>query len=306
MQVSIKRNWITCLVWSVWYGISIQACSTAPRVIPIPAASENALPSLRMGRDYTEAVAAIMTYMVRDLGLPQVEGVVWFYPTRSAFESALAADYLNDLKQIEKQFGPKGKAAFEQNIDTTAAQTAASSIAVGKYRRVLVNEWYFTKYPWWESIRVLAHELTHSAQSELVDGQFTLADRWVVEGFAEWVSYKFLDALNIDKFSKSRERNIDILASARQFQTFPSLAQMASGTAWQTWTRTLGHGATYRQAFAAVDLLVEQKGLPTVIEYFRLFKKTNNRDRNFIIAFGEPLSKFEEQFTEHLRSLLGK
>jgi hypothetical protein len=259
-----------------------------------------------MGGDYREALAAMMTFMVRDLGLPQVEGVVWFYPTRSAFEAALAADYLNDLNQVEKQFGPKGKAAFEQNIDARAAQTAASFIAVGKYRRVLVNEWYFMRYPWWESIRVLAHELTHSAQSELVDGRFTAMDRWPVEGFADWVSYKFLDALGIDNFSKSRQRTIDLLASARQFQTFPSLAQLASGTDWQTWNRTLGHVATYSQAFTAVDLLVEQKSLPVVIEYFRLFKKLNNRERNFVIAFGESLSAFEETFNAQLHGLIGK
>ena len=117
---------------------------------------------------------------------------------------------------------------------------------------------------------------------------------------------KFRDSLGIDNFSKSRERNIDLIASARQFQTFPSLAQLASGTDWQTWNRTLGHGATYSQAFTAVDFLVEQKGLSAVIDYFRLFKKLNNRDRNFVIAFGEPLSAFEEKFNAHLRGLVGK
>ena len=162
------------------------------------------------------------------------------------------------------------------------------------------------RYPWWESIRVLAHELAHSAQSELVEGRFTAADRWLVEGFADWVSYKFLDALNIDNFSKSRERTIDVIAGARQFQTFPSLKQLASGTDWQTWNRALGHVATYSQAFTAVDLLVEQKGLPAVIEYFRLFKKLNNPERNFVIAFGESSSAFESEFNAHLRGLIGK
>lgn len=284
----------------------MQACSTAPRVISIPVASGKPLPRLRMGGDYGEALGAMTTFMVRDLELPQVEGVVWFYPTRSAFESALAADFLNDLQQVEKQFGPKGKAAFEASISAGAAQTAATAVAVGKYRRVLVNEWYFMRYPWWESIRVLAHELTHTAQRELVDGRFTAADHWLVEGFADWVSYKFLDALGIDNFSKSRERNIELIASAKQFQTFPSLTQMVSGADWHTWNRTLGYVATYSQAFVAVDFLVEKRGLPSIIEYFRLFKKLNNRERNFSSAFGESLSKFAEEFDIYLRGLVGK
>ena len=231
--MSHNPKWIMYFVWSIWCGIFVQACSTAPRVIPIPAASQNTLSSLHMGGDYGEALATMITFMVRDLGLPQVEGVVWFYPNRSAFESALAADYLNDLKQVEKQFGPKGKAAFEQNLDARAAQTAASFIAVGKYRRVLVNEWYFMRYPWWESVRVLAHELTHTAQSELVDGRFTAADRWLVEGFADWVSYKFLDSVNIDRLlQKPRaQHRSDCQCQAVPDFSFASTAGVRTGLA---------------------------------------------------------------------------
>ncbi len=43
-----------------------------------------------------------------------------------------------------------------------------------------------------------------------------------------------------------------------------------------------------------------------MIEYFRLFKKLNNRERNFVIAFGESLSAFEETFNAQLRGLIGK
>ena len=155
------------------------------------------------------------------------------HPNRSAFESALAADYLNDLKQVEKQFGPKGKAAFEQNLDARAAQTAASFIAVGKYRRVLVNEWYFMRYPWSESVRVLAHELTHTAQSELVDGRFTAADRWLVEGFADWVSYKFLDSVNVDRLlQKPRaQHRSDCQCKAVPDFSFASTAGVRTGLA---------------------------------------------------------------------------
>ena len=111
MEMSRNRKWIIYGVWPFWWGslrASVFHRSTSNS--GTGTFSRIRSPSLRMGGDYREALAAMMTFMVRDLGLPQVVGVVWFYPTRSAFESALAADYLNDLNQIEKQFGPKGKA----------------------------------------------------------------------------------------------------------------------------------------------------------------------------------------------------
>jgi hypothetical protein len=56
----------------------------------------------------------------------------------------------------------------------------------------------------------------------------------------------------------------------------------------------------------AVDLLVEYKGLPAVVQYFRLFEKLNNRERNFATAFEEPVTKFEDKFTEHLMTLFAR
>jgi len=45
--------------------------------------------------------------------------------------------------------------------------------------------------------------------------------------------------------------------------------------------------------------------LPAVVEYFRLFNKLNNRERNFTTASGEAIKTFEEKFDKHLKSLLG-
>jgi len=97
-----------------------------------------------------------------------------------------------------------------------------------------------------------------------------------------------------------------MIASAKQFQTLPSLTQMVSGADWQTWNRNLGYVATYSQAFVAVDFLVEKRGLPSVIEYFRLFTKLDNRERNFRTAFGESVSKFTEEVNAYVRELVGK
>jgi hypothetical protein len=64
---------------------------------------------------------------------------------------------------------------------------------------------------------------------------------------------------------------------------------------WITWSRPLRRASTYGQAFIAVDFLIEEKGLPAVIEYFRLIAKTINRERNFVVAFGESLAQIRWQ-----------
>jgi hypothetical protein len=267
-------------------------------------------PAVGLTSDYPETLAAIVSVMTRDLKLPAPEGIVTFYPNSVALESALVVEYEKDFEQLEKQLGPKEKERFlatkVETIALSARQRATTALAVGMYKRVLVNELIFFRYPWSERVRVLAHELTHSVQRALVDGRVINADLWLVEGSAEWVAYKVLDALNIETFVKGREGNIDVAAKARQYQTFPSLTQLVTGAEWQTWGANLGREATYNQAFLAVDFLIEQRGLPAVVEYFRSYGKLNNRERNFTRAFGEPLSEFEGKFSQHLQILLGK
>jgi hypothetical protein len=252
--------------------------------------------------------------MSGDLGLPAVEGTVRLYPNSMALESALVAEmerYVHEMAElIEKQLGPQAKerfhAQYEGGVALAARQMAATAVAVSLYKRILVNELVFFRYPWSERIRVLAHEMTHIVQKAVVNGLPTTTHQWLTEGFADWVSYKVLDSLGLDTFGKSRERSVDHVSKARHYQTFPLLSQLAKGTDWRTWLRNLGHEATYGQAFIAADFLIDQKGLPAVIEYFRLFSRSKDRERNFATAFGEPLSTFEEKFSKHLQVLLGK
>ena len=58
--------------------------------------------------------------------------------------------------------------------------------AVGKHKRLLLNESRLEKYPWPEWMKVLAHELAHTVEFALVDGGPALWDHWLSEGFAEW------------------------------------------------------------------------------------------------------------------------
>jgi hypothetical protein len=52
--------------------------------------------------------------------------------------------------------------------------------------------------------------------------------------------------------------------------------------------------------------LIEQKGVEAVVEYFRLFEKLNNRERNFTAAFGEPVAAFDKQFSAEFARRLAR
>jgi hypothetical protein len=289
-------------------------CVSVPRTFPIPTTWEAGQSRAHRVSDYPEALAAIVSVMAGDLGLPAGEGTVTLYPNRMGLESALVAELERDFHEmeqiIEKQLGSQAKERFlatrAEDIALAARRTATSAVAVSLHKRILVNELIFFRYSWFDRIRVLAHELTHIVEKALINGRVTTTDQWMVEGFADWISYKVLDSLGLDTFAQSRTRSVEKIWKATNYQTFPDLNQLAKGTDWKTWARTLGLEATYGQAFIAVDLLIDQKGLPAVIEYFRLFDRVNDGQRNFATAFGEPLATFEEKFSKHLQVLFGK
>jgi hypothetical protein len=300
------RKWLLYLVWfSFGWGTFLPGC-VSTRVVAIPPAAEAVRPPAYGIKDYPAALAAIISVMVRDLKLPAVDGSVTLYFSQVSYEAGVVAESERDLERLRKQLGPRANQLNEEEFIFAARRSAVGSVAVGMYKKVLVNEWRVDKYPWSEWVRVLTHELTHTVERELVDGRLTVADQWLREGFAEWVGYKVVDTFGAENFAKSRERALDLIATARFYQTFPSLGQLARNSEWLTWSRTLGHPATYGQALIAVDFLIEQKGLPAIVEYFRLFGKLNNRERNFTTAFGEPMSAFEEKSSKHLQMLLGK
>lgn len=302
------RYWLLWLLCgALGWGTVLSGCASGPQVLTIPVVSDPfKLPSYG-SKDYGSALAAIMSFMVRDLKLPPIDGgSVTIYPSQASFEAGVVAQSAERSEQLRKQLGPRAKQATEAESLLAATTLAVGSNAVGMYKRVLINEWRVAKYSWPEWVRLLAHELTHTAQRELVDGRPTAPHQWLTEGFAEWVGYKVVDTFRAQEFAYSRKRVLDLIGAATSYQTFPSLLQLARNPDWITWSRTLGRASTYGQAFIAVDFLIEEKGLPAVIEYFRLIAKANNRERNFAVAFGESLAGFDGRFSEHLKVLLGK
>jgi hypothetical protein len=296
-----------CLVrLSLAWGMFLSGCASTPLVLTIPPRAEAVGPPAYGSKDYSGALAAIVSAMVRDLKLPAIEASVTLYFSQTSYESGVVAESEKDLQRLRQQLGPHANRLREEELVFSARRFAVSSVAVGMYKKVLVNEWRLAKYPWPEWVKVLAHELTHTVERNLVEGRLTVSDQWLREGFAEWVGYQVADTFGAETFAKSRDRVLDSIATAKSYQTFPSLTQLARNAEWLTWSKTLGRAATYGQALIAVDLLVEQKGLAAVVEYFRLFGELNNRERNFTTAFGEPISGFEGKFTKHLHRLLEK
>jgi len=218
----------------------------------------------------------------------------------------VVADAERELQQLCKVLGPSAKNLRDDEFLARARETAVSTDAVGKHKRVLLNESRLEKYPWPEWMKVLAHELAHTVEYTLIDGQPALWDRWLTEGFAEWVGYKVLDLLGTESFAKSQEQRLELMRTAKSFQTFSSLSQLATASKFHAWARTLGLETTYGQSLIAVDYLIEQKGLAAVLEYFRLFRKSNDREQNFLTAFGESRAAFDAKFSRRMSVLLGR
>jgi hypothetical protein len=296
------------LACTVCCGLFLYACAAGPQVIPIPAPAENAAGSLeRLNENYTAVLSAISTAMVRDLKFPPIQGIVTFYSNYQTFEHGLAAEFEANARRREERTGRRQPEAVRQkNIAFLARQRAVTAAAVATNGNVLVHEIAFRRYPWSERVRVLAHEMTHVLQRNLAERRPASWENWMIEGFADWVAYKVLDILNIESFAKSRQRVLDSVIAGSARQTLPSLTQLHTQADILTWTRTLGRYAAYGQGMVAIDLLVEEKGLAAVLDYFRKFAKLNNRQRNFSEAFGETLEKFDARFSQYLAGILGR
>lgn len=288
-------------------GLLLVACSTAPRAIPIPPPAENMPPPVvRLNDDYPKLLTAISTVMARELNFPPIKGMVTFYRNYQTYEIGLAEEFESAARQAEERSGKhEAEPGRSERIAFSARQRAVTTAGVAINGKVLVHELSLRRYSWSEQVRVLAHELTHVLQRQLAGGGPARWENWLVEGFADWVAYKVLESLKIETFTKSREEVIKSIVAGSQ-RELPALAQLYSQADIMTWTRTLGRYAAYGQGMIAVDYLVEQKGLPAVLDYFPRFAKVNNRQQNFKDAFGESLDEFDARFKTQLENLTKK
>jgi hypothetical protein len=306
MKFSAAQSHVLSATLGVGLIALLLSCASGPQLLTLSSTDGVVEPPAYGTKDYPKALAAIGSMMARELKLAPVEVSVVLYPTQVSYEQGVIAESERDRERLRQKFASGANQPRNDDGLTAARTMAVSSVAVGMYRKVLVNEWRVGKTPWPEWVRILAHELTHTAERELINGGVSAADQWLREGFAEWVGYKVADRFGAETLSKSREKVLDAIATVKAYQTLPALTQLVNNAQWLTWLRTLGFPATYGQAFIAVDFLIEQKGVAAAVEYFRLFGKLNNRERNFTASFGEPLAAFDKKFSAEFAHGMGK
>src|SRR5262249_10838828 len=158
-------------------------------------------------------------------------------------------------------------------------------------QKVFIAEWSMMRLPWTNRVKTLAHELTHVIQSSLSAGGSPLTHRWLVEGFAEWVSFKVVDALGAKDFFNDQMRRACRykVANLREIETLEG---------WRRRDRQTPYG----QSACAVHYIAVQDGVPAIIEYFRLFKDRFDPDQNFVTAFGKSSDTFERELHAQVKS----
>ncbi len=261
-------------------ALLVASCAGAgPHTLSWPADRTVAVARGDRIRNWPQAVSAIVEVMEGPLGLPPVAFSVSFFPNRSRLEEGLVA---------------------EGYAPAVAARAAAALDGVGIPRRVLLNERSLARATWADRVAMLSHELVHVLQYELAGGRRSTSEQWLREGFAEWVSGRVLEGLQLSGAGTKRARARRAVALA-DLSRLPALAELAAWDQWVDLRTTNPRLPVYPYAYLAVDLLVERHGVDAVLDYFRRFAVSNDADGAFRFAFGETRSDLEAA----LRATLG-
>jgi hypothetical protein len=253
------------------------AISHEPELVTVPQSGLGPVTSLEQVYDYRTAAATVAWVFQHDLGFPSFPATFRFYPHREAFEQALLdVGYDADL----------------------ASRTAKTMTAVGGHRGVLLNDARLGSLPWADRVALLAHEFGHSLQYELGGGRRGTSDQWLREGFADWLSIRVLERLEVVTMGAVRRERLRQLRSAGRSRT-PPLADLVTFPQWVRAGERRG-AEMYALSFLAVDQLLERHGVAAVVNYFKSFAESQDRAVNFRVAFGEDIDSFEASVTATL------
>jgi len=220
--------------------------------------------------NYHEAMAAILSIM-KSLELPAIDPTLVIYADGRELETGLTR---------------------ELGLDQEMASRLANSTAFAQGTKILINESRLSRETRPMQIKILAHELTHLVEYAVADFRY-LANpgQWLLEGFAEWLSYDIVKRLNLATYAHEK-----FLWRARYSQGRFGLTEMLSLPEWMAYRNFLGGEATYGRAHLATDFLIQRSGIAAVLHYFALFSRSSDREANFVAAFGLSHEEFEREF----------
>jgi len=230
--------------------------------------------------DVVDAVAALMRDKL-DLHLP-----VW----RKAY---LCRDEAAFSEGILRNFGAR---AWDGSV------TSAAGIAtpVG----VFLREDYLALRTFAGRVEVIAHELAHLSQQKLAGPRVHEVPLWIAEGHAEWVAFSVIERLGYGAYSVQRAEVVfSVGLRAIPHTLLPDLAALESRDRWQQSTLSLGHAATYGQAYLAVDRLTERYGSTKVVEFLRAFASVADPRERWSSVFPISYQQFVDDFRAHVRGL---
>ena len=144
-------------------------------------------------------------------------------------------------------------------------------------------------------MQLLAHELVHCVQYTFANGVRGTSEQWLREGFAEIVSMQVAERLGLGRYSRLREALLAPLGDVRPGSLPVPLARLSTFPDWAA-AQTRYDVPLYAQAFIAAELLLERHGQDAMVEYFRLFGASMDKDTNFRQAFGVSLDEFDREF----------
>lgn len=217
--------------------------------------------------------------MEAELGVPSLGATLVLCPHQKAFERALVEDGMP--------------------VDL-AWQVAGTLDAVGRPGKVLVKESSLGTLRWPRRILVLGHELTHTLQYALSGGRRSTSEQWLREGLAEWTSWRVLEKLGMGSLAIHRRHAEQRVAAAHRSHSLPDLFALRTGPELLAELRRNRTLPLYDQAFLAVDALIAEHGVEKLVEYFREFAESDDREANFQRVFGESHAEFVGRVSQRL------
>ena len=282
MGLAPSRTRTAAVAFGAWAMVmTLAGCASAPRPpvdLRVPGLSAKPVVRLAWIDNYPRAIATVAYIIEHDLDLPQVHASLRFYPTPETLAQALVSG------------------GYDQS---DAHEVSATVGALASGRQIILNESALVRRPWSQRIAVLAHELTHAVQSQLADGRRSTSEQWMREGFSEWVAVRVLERLEVTTLPRARFAR---LRHVRAAGPLPGLSSMATSDQWLNPRLRNRDALLYPYAFLAVDLLVQQHGTARVIDYFRLFAFTDDREWAFEAAFGQDIAAFERVLQARIRT----